>query len=337
MIALIVIFSGVLLALVLPAWMYPVLVRLGVVDVPNERSSHVVPTIRGMGAALAVAACLTTTVLVALNIGGASYECVGALTLLGAAAAALGFVEDLRGIRVAQRAGLQFFIGVGFGVLVVWATGAGWIWIPISAIAVAAYINVANFMDGINGISGLHGGVAGTTYAIVGAVSGHLWLTHLGLVAAGIFLAFLPWNLSVRRVFLGDVGSYFLGAWVAGTAVLTVASGLNPLLALGPTVIYFADTGFTLTRRILRGERWFEAHRSHVYQRLTSRGAKHVFVALLVAGFSVLTALVSFLALLPTWLASAGSLALMVLIAAVYLSLPRILGKSGRKLLGELV
>lgn len=333
MIYIYVIFVGILLALILPIWIFPVLIRLGVVDVPNERSSHVIPTVRGMGAAIAIAACLTSAALAVIDVGGRGK--ILALTVLGVAAASLGFVEDLRGIGVAKRASLQTLIGAGFGFLVAWSSGYGWIWIPISAIAIAAYINVANFMDGINGISGLHGGVAGISYAILGMVSDRLWMTQLGLVAAGVFLAFLPWNLSRRRVFLGDVGSYFLGAWIAGMAVLAVASGLNPLLAAGPTVIYLADAGFTLVRRIYLGERWFEAHRSHVYQQLTSRSGKHVAVALVVAGFSVLTALVSFLSLLPSWIASAWSLVLMVLVAVAYLCLPRIVSKSRRELLGE--
>lgn len=333
MISALVIILGVLLALVLPIWIYPMLTRFGIVDVPNSRSSHVVPTIRGMGAALAVAACLTTAVLAVLNVDGSKN--ILALTLLGLAAAVLGFMEDWRGIRIAKRAGLQILIGASFGFLVAWASGDGWIWIPISAMAVAAYINVANFMDGINGISGLHGGIAGISYAILGMVSDRLWMLQLGLVAAGVFLAFLPWNLSRRRVFLGDVGSYFLGAWIAGIAILAFASGLNPILAVGPTVIYLADTGFTLVRRIYRGERWFEAHRTHVYQQLTSRSGKHVAVALHVAGFSMLTTLVSYLSLMPTWIASAASLVLMVVVAIVYLCLPKILSRSGHKSLGD--
>jgi UDP-N-acetylmuramyl pentapeptide phosphotransferase/UDP-N-acetylglucosamine-1-phosphate transferase len=332
-IPVLIIFLGVVLALILPIWIYPILIRLGIVDVPNERSSHQIPTVRGMGAALAIAGCITTGVLVAVDTDG--YEKVLVLTLLGVTAAALGFVEDLRGIRVAKRAGLQILIGAGFGVLAVWATGAGWIWVPISAISVAAYINVANFMDGINGISGLHGGVTGISYAILGAVSDRLWMTHLALVVAGVFLAFLPWNLSGRHVFLGDVGSYFLGAWIAGIAALAVASGINPILAIGPTVVYLVDTGFTLVRRIRSGERWFEAHRSHIYQQLALPGGKHLPVALLVAGFSALTALASFLAVLPTWFASAGALVLMALISAVYLCLPKILRRRRRELSGD--
>lgn len=335
MISTFVIVGGVVLALILPIWIYPLLNGLGVVDVPNARSSHEVSTIRGMGVALAIAASVATAILVAFR--GDGYEKVLSIALLGFAAAALGFAEDLRGIRVAKRAGLQLLLGAGFGCLVAWSSDTNWVWIPLGAVAVAAYINVANFMDGINGISGLHGGVAGITYAFLGAITDRIWMIELGLLAAGVFLAFLPWNLSRRRVFLGDVGSYLLGAWVAGLAVLAVASGLDPLLAVGPTVIYLADTGFTLLLRIRRGERWFEAHRSHVYQQLTALyGGKHVAISLLVTGFSALTALVSFLSLLSSPIASAVSLLLMLLIATVYLYLPKILNRSGSALLENL-
>ncbi|WP_164205441.1 MraY family glycosyltransferase [[Micrococcus luteus] ATCC 49442] len=326
----IIIALGVLLALVLPLWIYPWLSRLGVVDLPNARSSHEVPTVRGMGVALAIAACLTTASLAVVEEEGPGHL-VG-LTLLGAAAASLGFLEDLRGIPVAKRAGLQILIGAIFGVVVVWLSGGDdWFWVPISAIAVAAYINVANFMDGINGISGLHGGIAGISYAVLGAVSDRLWMTQLALVATGVFLAFLPWNLSRRRVFLGDVGSYLLGAWIVGIAILAVASGISPILAAGPMVIYAADTGFTLAVRVRRGERWFEAHRSHVYQLLAAQNGQHASIALLVAGFSALTAAASFVSLHPSWIASAGSMGLMLLIAIAYLCLPKILSKRTRQ------
>lgn len=323
MISTVVISFGIALAFILPIWTYPMLKRLGVMDVPNARSSHEVPTVRGMGVALAIAACLTTAVLAGVN-GDENFLL---LTLLGAVAAALGFVEDLRGIPVAKRAGLQLLVGGLFGCLVAWTTGAGWIWILIIAVAVAAYVNVANFMDGIDGISGLHGGVAGVSYAVIGALSNMPWMTHLGLVTAGVFLSFLPWNLSGRRVFLGDVGSYFLGAWIAGIAILAVASGLNPLLAVGPTVIYLADTGSTLLRRLYRGERWFEAHRSHVYQRLTLRGGTHLGVALLVSGFSVLTVYASFFSLDGTATGATGAVLLMLFVAIFYLCMPRLINK----------
>lgn len=329
----VIILSGILLALFLPRWMYPILARIGVVDVPNDRSSHAVPIVRGMGVALAVAACLASGLLAFVN--GESFKYILALTLLGLAAAALGFLEDWRGIPMAKRACLQVLIGVAFGTAVTWASGDGWIWVPLSAIAVAAYINVANFMDGINGISGLHGGVAGTFYAILGAITDRPWMTQLGLIAAGVFLAFLPWNLSGRRVFLGDAGSYLLGAWIAGISLLAVASGLNAVLVIGPTMIYLADTGYTLTRRLQRGERWAEAHRSHIYQRLTSKDGTHLKIALLVAGLSLITAAASLLVLFSTWVATIGALVLMLLIAVFYLGLPEMLNRRRPELIGE--
>ncbi|GAB3560723.1 hypothetical protein GCM10027405_11010 [Arthrobacter alkaliphilus] len=287
-----------------------------------------------MGLALAIAASLTGLIL-ALFVSGAGSEYVLALTLLSSAAATLGFVEDWRGVGTRKRACIQILIAAGFGILVISAYGTNWIWIPVIAISVAAYINIANFMDGINGISGLHGGVAGTFYAVLGAGTDRPWMIQLGIIAAGVFVAFLPWNLSNRRVFLGDAGSYLLGAWIAGTAVLAVASGLNPVLVVGPTVIYLADTGYTLTRRIQRGERWAEAHRSHIYQQLTSEAGGHIKVALLVAALSVGTAAASLLVLLSTWIAIVGSLILMLLAVVFYLMLPNMLKRNKREMIGE--
>ncbi len=83
-------------------------------------------------------------------------------------------------------------------------------------------------------------------------------------------------------MFLGDVGSYFIGAWLAGVAVLGLREGVPPEAVLAPLVRYLADTGITLARRILRGERWYLPHREHAYQRLGAAGWSHMRVSLFV-------------------------------------------------------
>ena len=142
--------------------------------------------------------------------------------------------------------------------------------------AIAAYINIANFMDGINGISSFHGILAGAAYAVAGVLAGQPWLTAGGAVLAMAFLGFLPWNLSRGSVFLGDVGSYLLGASVAALAVAGFLSGVYVEYVLSPILVYLADTGYTLLRRIKAGERWYASHREHVYQRLTDVGFSHL-------------------------------------------------------------
>ncbi len=90
------------------------------------------------------------------------------------------------------------------------------------------------------------------------------------------FLGFLPWNLSRGSVFLGDVGSYLLGASVAALAVAGFLSGVYVEYVLSPILVYVADTGYYCCARINAGERWYASHREHVYQRLTDVGFSHL-------------------------------------------------------------
>jgi UDP-N-acetylmuramyl pentapeptide phosphotransferase/UDP-N-acetylglucosamine-1-phosphate transferase len=320
MIELAAIVVGVLSALFLPRVLSPLLLRLGVVDIPNSRSSHDVPTIRGMGLSTAIGGGLSLCLLYLATPGSASV--ILGLAIVSIAAAVLGFVEDVRGIATGSRALLQIFIGLAFGGYVALTTGTSWFLLPVLAFVVVSYVNVANFMDGVDGISGLHGGVVGLSYALIGWWTGTTWMLHLGMLAAGIFLAFLPWNISRKRVFLGDVGSYLLGAWISGMAIMAIVSGVNAIAVAGPLVIYLADTGTTLLRRIQHGERWFEAHRSHVYQRLATGDRSHLRVAGMVSGFTAAAGGASMLALFGGLIPTTLSIALLFLVTGTYLSLP---------------
>lgn len=177
-------------------------------------------------------------------------------------------------------------------------------------------------MDGIDSISSVHGLTVGAVFAIVGGLSHSSWLVSVGLVVAVSFFAFLPWNLGANRIFLGDVGSYLLGGTVAIAFIAAGASGISLLALVGPLAIYLADTGATLARRAARGERWQDAHRSHVYQRLVIAGLSHVQVSTIVAFASVISAGFGLFALSNS---AGGSLIAgvgILLTAAAYLSLP---------------
>jgi UDP-N-acetylmuramyl pentapeptide phosphotransferase/UDP-N-acetylglucosamine-1-phosphate transferase len=165
---------------------------------------------------------------------------------------------------------------------------------PLIACAAAAYINAANFMDGVDGISALHGLVSGVHFGVVGWLIHEPWLSGLGALVALVFTAFAPWNLSRARVFLGDVGSYLLGGLLAGCAVAAYFAGAGVLLAVAPLLPYLADTFTTLVRRAWRRERIFEAHRSHVYQELTGLGLSHLASASVVALASATCSAVAF-------------------------------------------
>jgi UDP-N-acetylmuramyl pentapeptide phosphotransferase/UDP-N-acetylglucosamine-1-phosphate transferase len=298
-----------------------------VLDVPGARSSHTTTVPRGAG----VAVMLGIVAAAALPLGSPTDRLVVAV-VVGVAVlyALLGFADDLRGLAPVPRLVAQLALGV----VLTWPATAlfhrGWEWIPLGAIAAASYVNVTNFMDGVNGITGWHGVVTGTAFACMGAYTEKGWVVAVGASLAGASLGFLPYNAVRAKVFLGDVGSYGIGATIAALSGGAFLAGLPTEACLGPLAIYLADTGSTLVRRVSRGEDWREPHRSHVFQRLTDLGFSHAAVALLVAGLTVLTTLLGAASLLDDPNARLIGDALAVVVLAGYLALPTVLGRRTR-------
>lgn len=289
------------LALILPLFVRPLLARAGVLDVPNARSSHSTPTIRGMG--ITTAAALAAAILASVFLpqtGNALKSSLTLVVILGVvlAAATIGWLEDIRGLSVKLRASLQLGVGaVATAIVALIDPGQQQLWlIPVGALAVAAYINVANFMDGINGISGTHGLLVGGFYAYAGVLSGHSWLVYAGIAIALAFAGFLPWNLSRNKVFLGDVGSYLLGASIAVTAMCAFLAGVPVEYIFSPVLIYLVDTFVTFLRRLLAGERWYVAHRQHVYQRLNIVGLSHLQATAVVCAATIIVSVLGVIA-----------------------------------------
>lgn len=316
----------------LPFVVRPLLVRLGIMDVPNERSSHARPVLRGLGLA----------VLIAMGAGGgfavgAEYAAAGEWRILltvvagSLAAGLLGFAEDLRGLSVGVRSVLLLAIALGAAVAILLLAGSG---IPLwgaaaltiyAVLFISSYINVANFMDGLNGISGFHGVIAGLAFAAAGGLLDLPWLFAAGLVLAAGFAGFLPWNLTKPGAFLGDVGSYLLGGAVAVTSFAALIAGVPLLATIGPMVIYFGDVAVTLVKRVRSGHRWDEPHREHTYQRVQQLGYSHVQASGMTAAATLTTSL---LGLLSLFTGTAGSIALFaagLAVLVLYLLLPKLL------------
>lgn len=306
-----------------PLLIRPLLERWRVVDVPNERSSHTSLAIRGMGLAPAAAILIGGTAAAFLSAPVlAIYSLAGAIM-----AAAIGWLEDYKGLSVRIRLTLQMSIAVMilFGFTLELSVSP--LWIPIGALAVTAYINMANFMDGINGISGMHGFLSGLFFVVVGTWTDRSWLTLGGAVLAAAFLAFLPWNLIHGRMFLGDVGSYLLGALTSSLAIAAFLSGLGLWLSAAPLMVYIADTLSTLIARILKGQRWHEAHRSHAYQRLTNAGLSHVQVSFVVSAFTVAVCGLAWGPSISGEVSPILATSLVVLLLVGYLALPGLISK----------
>jgi UDP-N-acetylmuramyl pentapeptide phosphotransferase/UDP-N-acetylglucosamine-1-phosphate transferase len=323
---------ALVLSLALPVVVKPLLRRLGVIDIPNDRSSHSTVVIRGMGLAVAVAILAALVLSLVTGLVAVDRSLILVIVVLVAAASTLGWVEDFRGLSVRVRLSAQLVIGaIGTAALATSIDDSSYWWVPVGAVAFATYINATNFMDGINGISGMHGLVVGLFYSWAGVLSDQVWLTVAGLVVAAAFTGFLPWNLGRGFVFLGDVGSYLLGASIAAIAVTGLLAGVYLEYLLSPVLIYLADTFTTFLRRARRGERLSTAHRQHVYQRLTDAGLNHVQVSIFVSILSALTASAGFvLATAPAPLAVSVSLFAAVVVA-LYLYSPRMLRAVARR------
>lgn len=319
------------LSAVLPVVVKPWLLRLGVMDVPNARSSHTKPVLRGLGLSVLIA--IIAGLLCALLLG-ADVVFVSVVTLGIVAAGLLGLGEDVRGVSVAVRSVTLLGIGVSVSCLLIWIPGTWTSETPLvlqillvvyAILFISSFINVANFMDGLNGISGFHGALAGLTFASAGALTGVSWLLVVGAVIAAGFLGFLPWNLSKPGAFLGDVGSYLLGGAIAVTSFAALVAGVPVLATIGPMICYFGDVGVTLVKRVRAGHKWDEPHKQHVYQRVQQMGYSHVAASGIVVAFSTVGSILGLLScvLAPVWwipLLIAG-LALVV----VYLKLPELL------------
>jgi UDP-GlcNAc:undecaprenyl-phosphate/decaprenyl-phosphate GlcNAc-1-phosphate transferase len=301
--------------------------RLAVLDVPGARSSHSVPTPRGGGAP--IAAGLIAAVLIAPGGGLTRPALAAAIGFFGL----LGLLDDLRGLPVMSRIVLQ-----AAGAAAVAAVLVSSLPRPAATLAVAAavaaawlacFVNAFNFMDGVNGISGAHALIGGIAYACLAA-----WRRDGFCVAAGLALAagagaFLPWNAGQAQVFLGDVGSYAIGAALAVLAVRLVLLGVPADAVAGPVALYLADVAWTLQRRIRGGERWLQAHRTHVYQRWCDAGWSHQEITVLTSALTVLLCLLGVVGLQRGMAARAGADVAGVAVLVAYLSSPRLFQRMG--------
>jgi UDP-N-acetylmuramyl pentapeptide phosphotransferase/UDP-N-acetylglucosamine-1-phosphate transferase len=270
--------------------------RRRLLDQPNARSSHRLPTPRGGGVAFVLVASVASVLAGLLSSSSSSSSASAPLPLLAAPLLALplalvGFLDDRHSLPASWRYGVQLataFLVVLASPLVVLSLGL----LPLLVllvIAVTAVINFTNFMDGLDGLVAGCMAVAMSAAAIQLAAPWPIW------ALVGALLGFLVWNWSPAKVFMGDVGSTFLGALFA----VLVAT---PLLG---------DACLCVPRRLLAGQEVFKAHRLHLFQRLHQAGWPHARVSSLYVAATAVLALALFCGGLP-WVITLAALELLI-------------------------
>jgi len=293
--------TAVLLVRRLRAWA----AARGVLDIPNARSSHVEATPRGGGLAI-VAVTLAAAAVACVLHADAAGRLLGAV-VPAAAVAAVSWIDDVRSlskrlrftVHLGSAVAATAFLGpverVDLGGLGTLDLGpAAW---PLTVLWIAGLTNAFNFMDGIDGIAGLTAVVAGLVLAVVTTASGSPAVGGVAAAFAAAAGGFLTCNWQPARIFMGDVGSAFCGFLLAVLPLALPREAIPAVLpvAIAPLWPFILDTGSTLVRRLFAGENIFQAHRSHLYQRLVIGGWSHGAVA---AVYGLLAAILGGLAIL---------------------------------------
>jgi UDP-N-acetylmuramyl pentapeptide phosphotransferase/UDP-N-acetylglucosamine-1-phosphate transferase len=297
--------AGVISYLV-TGWLVSAPARWRALDVPNGRSSHTQPTPR-IGGLGVVAAFVAVMPLLSIMLLPKATNWLYATKFTGALVGYLvivlvGLIDDLRRIGpfskylgqlmaaiIAVWGGVYFlhltlpFVGM---IRLSWVVGA-----TLAILWLTGFSNFFNFMDGIDGLAGGVAAIYSFALAFVCFGTGHRLLGAGCLMLAASCLGFLAHNFPPAKIFMGDVGSLFIGYALAAFAVLTTNSGERPapfiaVLLIFGTFIY--DPIFTISRRMWRGEKLYQAHRSHLYQRLVIAGQSHRRVSLTYYAISAL-------------------------------------------------
>ena len=280
----------------LTALVRQVAIKRGLMVDPNHRSSHTVPTATGGGVGFVVAYLAFCSIYIFLSepMGGPEL-----MTMFAGSAvvAVIGYIDDHRHISAKYRLLLHLAAVLGLllamPVLPEIVTPIGvvdtlMILIPVYTLGLVWLLNLYNFMDGIDGIASVETVTTALGVAALCVLNGYAqWGWLLAALAASV-TGFGMINWPPAKIFMGDVGSGFLGYTLGALALLTAANGSVPLWCwVILLAVFVVDASVTLVRRALRGQRVYEAHRSHAYQILSRRLTSHQKVTLLVGGINV--------------------------------------------------
>jgi Fuc2NAc and GlcNAc transferase len=283
--------------------------RLGILDTPNERSSHEVVTPRGGGISFVIIFSICISIMYA--IGSVTIELYLSFIVGGLVVGGIGLWDDYSHVNVGVRLFVHFLAAITALVLMGciqfiqvydFHLQLGWFGYLLSLFLIVWLLNLFNFMDGIDGLAAIEAIFVASSAAVIllagtdnkintitQIASYDKTMISLLLILSFSVLGFLIFNWSPAKIFMGDVGSGFLG-FVLGVLVIatTMAGKLTIwtwMILLG---IFIVDATSTLIRRIIEGERWYEAHQSHAYQHAAKRWNSHRKITLSVLSINIL-------------------------------------------------
>jgi Fuc2NAc and GlcNAc transferase len=264
-------------------------------DIPNARSSHSVPTPRGGGVAIVLTFMLALAFLLWRDLIVPTQ--FWAIAVAGGLVAFIGFMDDHGHIAARWRL-LGHFTAATW--LLCWMGGLpsitifGWqadLGVPGHLLAVVYLVwllNLYNFMDGIDGIASVEAISVCLGACLLAWLEGSLQLIWAPLLLAVCVSGFLFWNFPPAKIFMGDAGSGFLGIVLGGLSLQAAAVSADFLwgwlILFG---VFIVDATYTLLRRLLRGDKVYEAHRSHAYQFASRRFGRHLPVTIAVAAINM--------------------------------------------------
>ncbi|NBX29387.1 hypothetical protein EBR04_02875 [bacterium] len=301
--------------------------RWRLVDLPNRRSAHALPTARGGGLAIVLTTALAS-IMVALRWPPASFGILAGVIAPCLAIAVVGIIDDMQPLK----ASLRLFIQIGVAAAITAALGPlsmiaipglpviqlGWMAWPLTVVWIVGMTNAFNFMDGSDGMAALGAVVAGVAMAAIGwklKIHLPLLLAAFAAAAAGGFLVF---NWQPARVFMGDVGSAFLGTYLAAVPLAFPEPQrslvfIPMVLALWP---YVFDPFVSVLRRVYHKKNPFEPHREFLFHRLIRSGIGHGSAAVLYAALAAVGGLTGMLMvgrLVPDGVRACGPLLVLAL------------------------
>jgi Fuc2NAc and GlcNAc transferase len=263
-----------------------------ILDIPNERSSHIAPVPRGGGIAIIITFILSLSCLRWLNIVEQNLF----MALMGGIViGALGCIDDVYSVAARIRIIVHFMMSIW---VLYWLQGfagleftknflAHWINLVLASIAIVWCINFYNFMDGIDGLASGQGIFIGLSSGVAFLLCGASSLSIVMFLFTASIAGFMVWNWPPAKIFLGDVGSGFIGYIFSVMIVYSASKKILPLeFWLIIFVVFAGDATFTLIKRAYQKKNWYSAHREHAYQSLIISGASHKEVTLKVLGFN---------------------------------------------------